>query len=211
MDPYAVLGLDAGASVDEAARAYRELAKRFHPDRAGDAGMAQMVQLNVAYELLRSEQRPGARTGAASNAVPATSGRTGRRGPGHWLPDAMRRALGRELLEALEADEPVALVTPAATWASPSTLLAVTDRRLLWLLDDAVGNRVRSLRFRDTAGAQQSLVWPRRTRARLSVEPKFGGKRWTFSDLRPATAAAIAGHVRAGLPEGRSNQPRVTR
>jgi hypothetical protein len=203
MDPYAVLGLDAGASVDEAARAYRELAKRFHPDRAGDAGMAQMVQLNVAYELLRSEQRPGARTGAASSAVPAASGGAGRRGPGHWLPDAMRRALGRELLEALEADEPVALVTPAATWASPSTLLAVTDRRLLWLLDDAVGNRVRSLRFRDTARAQQSLVWPRRTRARLSVEPKFGGKRWTFSDLRPATASAIAGHVRAGLPAGR--------
>ena len=120
----------------------------------------------------------------------------------------MRRALGRELLDALERDERVELVTPTATWASPSTLLAVTDRRLLWLLDDAVGNRVRSLRFRDTAHAEQRLVWPRRTRARLSVEPRFGGKRWTFSDLRPATAEAIAGHVRAGLPAGRVDQPR---
>ena len=203
MDPYAVLGLDAGASVEEAARAYRELAKRFHPDRAGDAGMAQMVQLNVAYELLRSEQRPGAGAPMAPASKSASSGAAKRRGPGHWLPEAMRRALGRELLEALEADEPVQLVTPTATWASPSTLLAVTDRRLLWLLDDAVGNRVRSLRFRDTAHAQQTLVWPRRTRARLSVEPKFGGKRWTFSDLRPATAEAIAGHVQAGLPAGR--------
>jgi hypothetical protein len=202
MDPYAVLGLNADASADDAARAYRELAKRFHPDRAGDAGMAQMVQLNVAYELLRSVQRPGARPPAGSGPAPA-GGSGARRGPGHWLPDAMRRALGRELLEALEADEPVQLVTPTATWASPSTLLAVTDRRLLWLLDDAVGNRVRSLRFRDTAAAQQSLVWPRRTRARLSVEPKFGGRRWTFSDLRPATASAIAGHVRAGLPAAR--------
>ena len=208
MDPYAVLGLATGASVDEAARAYRELAKRFHPDRVGDAGMAQMVQLNVAYELLRSEQRP--RAGAP--VAPATGGATNsaragaRRGPGDWLPEAMRRALGRELLDALEADEPVELVTPTATWASPSTLLAVTDRRLLWLLDDAVGNRVRSLRFRDTARAEQRLVWPRRTRARLSVEPRLGGKRWTFSDLRPATAAAIAGHVRAGLAVGRSGR-----
>jgi hypothetical protein len=205
MDPHAVLGLAPDASVDDAARAYRELAKRFHPDRAGDAGMAQMVQLNVAYELLRSEQRPGARRPAAapaSGSEPA-GGRAARRGPGHWLPDAMRRALGRELLEALETDEHVELVTPTATWASPSTLLAVTDRRLLWLLDDAVGNRVRSLRFRDTAHAEQHLTWPRRTRARLSVQPRFGGKRWTFSDLRPATAEAIAGHVRAGLPAGR--------
>lgn len=207
MDPYAVLGLDAEASLDEAARAYRKLAKRFHPDRAGDAAMAQMVQLNVAYELLRSAERP--RAGARVAPEGAGDGRGGgRRGPGHWLPEAMRRALGRELLEALERDEPVRLVTPAATWASPSTLLAVTDRRLLWLLDDAVASRVRSLRFRDTAHAQQSLVWPRRTRARLSVEPRFGGKRWTFSDLRPATAAAIAAHVRAGLPAGRDRSRR---
>ncbi len=201
-----MLGLSADASVDEAARAYRELAKRFHPDRVGDAGMAQMVQLNVAYELLRSEQRPAAGAAVAPASGVATSAAGRPRGPGHWLPEAMRRALGRELLDALEDDEHVELVTPTATWASPSTLLAVTDRRLLWLLDDAVGNRVRSLRFRDTAHAEQRLVWPRRTRARLSVEPRFGAKRWTFSDLRPATAAAIAGHVRAGLPGGRPSQ-----
>jgi len=198
MDPYAVLGLDRSASLDDATRAYRELAKEWHPDRAGEGGAARMIQLNVAYELLRAEHRPRA---GAPVAPADTRGQGGAgRGPGGWLPEAMRRALGRELLDALEPDEQVELITPAATWASPSTLLAVTDRRLLWLLDDAVGNRVRSLRFRDTEHAEQGLVWPRRTRARLRVQPRYGGKRWTFSDLRPATAAAITGHVQAGLP-----------
>jgi DnaJ domain len=194
MDPHAVLGLDGDASLDEATQAYRRLAKQWHPDRAGDGGAARMIELNVALELLRSAQRP--RAGAP--VAPASGHGLGV--PGHWLPEPIRRALGRELLDALEPDEPVELVTPAATWASPSTLLAVTDRRLLWLLDDAVGNRVRSLRFRDTTGVEQRPMWPRRSRARLRVQPRYGGQRWTFADLRPATAAAIAGRVRAGRP-----------
>jgi len=202
MDPCAVLGLEPGASLDDATRAYRELAKEWHPDHAGAAGAARMIQLNVAYELLRAEHRPGAVTRTPRMEV-RTSGDGRPGGAGSWLSDAMRRALGHELLDALEPQEQVELVTPTATWASPSTLLAVTDRRLLWLLDDAVGNRVRSLRFRDTENAEQELVWPRRSRARLRVQPRYGAKRWTFLDLRPATAAAIASHVRAGLPAPR--------
>lgn len=193
MDPHDVLGLNAGASLDEAARAYRRLAKRWHPDLGGADGAARMIELNVAYELLRSAAHSHK---AASGPVAAAAAAPG--APGSWLPEAMRRALGRELLTALEPDERVELVTPAATWASPSTLLAVTDRRLLWLLDDAVGNRVRFLRFRDTKMVQQRPSWPRRSRARLRVEPRYE-RRWTFTDLRPTTAAAIAGHVRAAI------------
>ena len=197
MDPHAVLGLDTSASIDEAAKAYKLLAKRHHPDRAGRESEERMAELNVAYELLRSSQRP-----SVASARAAASDRRPGGVPGAWLPDAMRRALGRELLSVLEPDEDVELVTPTATWASPSTLLAVTDRRLLWLLDDAVSHRVRSLLFRDTESAEQRPMWPRRSRARLRVRSRYG-KPWTFTDLRPATAAAIAGHVRQALAQRR--------
>ena len=196
MDPYAVLGLDDAASLDEAAQAYRQLAKVHHPDRAGRQSEQRMAELNVAYEMLRASQRPSAL------ACKPASGSAERTAVGSWVPDAMRRALGGELLCVLEPGEGVALVTPASTWASPSTLLAVTDRRLLWLLDDAVGHRVRFLLYRDAEGADHRPMRLRRSRAQLLVRSRYG-KPWTFADLRPATAAAIAGHVRAGLPRRR--------
>lgn len=202
MDPHAVLGLAAGATLDDAAAAYKRLAKAWHPDVMGVEGLARMTELNVAYELLRAEHRPrpgGASVGPRAKVTPTADDLASRARHGAWLPDAVRRALGPELLSALEPDERVDLVTPAATWASPSTLLAVTDRRLLWVLDDAVSHRVRSVRFADVEHAEQGpMSWPRRSRARLRVQPRYGRRGWTFSDLRPATAVAIAGLVRAG-------------
>jgi len=196
MDPHAVLGIDAEASIDDAAHAYKRLAKRLHPDVVGAEGTARMSELNVAYELLRASLRPGAR----ASRPPATAAGGARQAAGGWLPEAIRRALGPELLSVLEPGERVDLVTPTATWASPSTLLAVTDRRLLWVLDDAVSNRVRMLRFRDVQHAEPGPMWPRRSRAQLRVQPRYGRRRWTFSDLRPTTAAAIAGLVGDGRP-----------
>jgi hypothetical protein len=199
MDPHSVLGVTADASIDDAARAYRELAKRYHPDVAGTDGASRMAEVNVAYELLRSSHRPRAITRDRAAAAEAAGVREVL---GAWLPEAMRGALGRELLTALEPDEGVRLVTPTSTWASPSTLLAVTDRRLLWLLDDAVSHRVRSLMYRDTESAEHRPMWPRRSRARLRVSSRYG-RPWTFTDLRPATAEAITGHVRGALPARR--------
>ena len=111
-----------------------------------------------------------------------------RRRAGHWLADDVRRALGAELLAALEDGEPVELVTRTSTWASPQTLLAVTDRRLLWLLDDAISHRVRSLAFKAITGAE---VKQRRRSASLRVARKRG-RPVEFAELPPAT----------GMPSG---------
>jgi hypothetical protein len=198
-DPFAVLGVAPGASGEEVAAAYRRLAKRWHPDRAGGQDAARrMAEINAAYDLVRSErwlERSG-RTAPPAERPQAPS--EPRMRAGWWLSAPLRRALGRELLAALEDGEDVAMVSPTSTWASPQALLAVTDRRLLWLLDDAPTHRVRSLHFRDVEHAEQGPMWPRRSRSRLRVQPRYGRRRWTFSDLRPATAIAIAGLVRAG-------------
>jgi curved DNA-binding protein CbpA len=196
VDPFAVLGVAPNASADEVAAAYRSLAKRWHPDRAeGPQAARRMAEINAAYDLLRSE-RWLARRGR-SDPPPAPTPSSTRRGrAGAWLSEPLRRALGRELLGALEEGEDVAMVTPASTWASPQTLLAITDRRLLWLLDDAPTHRVRALRFRDVAAVEERAGRPLRRSATLRVRTS-AGRKLTFADLRPATAAAIARHVAA--------------
>ncbi len=182
MDPYEVLGVRVGATAEEVTSAYRAQAKRWHPDRgAGEEGEARMAEINVAYDLVRLGERH------APEPVSAPA-----RPRGDWLHGAIRRALGPELLEALTADEDVRLVTPASTWASPRTILAVTDRRLLWLLDDAPVARVHSLAFRNVSDVQART---RRKRATLTVHT-LAGRRHVFHDLRPHTALTIARHVR---------------
>ena len=190
VDPFAVLGVPPGASPEEVAAAYRRLAKRWHPDRAPDRGAAgRMAEINAAYDLLRSE-RWLERRGRPEREHPPASPARGVRAGG-WLAAPLRRALGRELLAALEDGEQVAMVTPTSTWASPQALLAVTDRRLLWLLDDAPTHRVRALRLRDVAVVEERARRPLRRSAVLRVRTR-SGRKLSFADLRPATAAAIA-------------------
>ena len=64
-DPYAVLGLRAGASWDEIVAAHRQLAKLHHPDRLQDAGPEQrassettMRLVNAAYRELQARFKP---------------------------------------------------------------------------------------------------------------------------------------------------------
>jgi DnaJ domain len=191
MDPFAVLGVTPEASAEEVGAAYRRLAKEWHPDRVeGPQAARRMAEINAAYDLVRSERWLAQRERTDAPAPPR------RARSGAWLPESLRRALGRELLGALEDGEDVAMVTPASTWASPQALLAVTDRRLLWLLDDAPTHRVRALRFRDVAAVEERAGRPLRRSATLRVRTS-AGRKLTFADLRPSTAAAIARHVAA--------------
>jgi hypothetical protein len=191
MDPHAVLGVAPDASPDEITSSYRELAKRWHPDRSpGAAAEAKMAEINAAYELLRSEEWQARHSDVRRVQRPR------RTVAGAWLDDTTRRALGPELLAALHPQEPVRLVTPVSVWASPQALLAVTATRLLWLLDDAVTARVRSLDFAAVTGIETRLSWPRRRTASLRVSRRNGRRPISFGELRPETARAISSLVR---------------
>jgi DnaJ domain len=191
-DPYTILGVGPDTPPEQLTAAYREQAKRWHPDRNADEASAQkMADVNAAYDLLRAGgfSAPPRNTKPERGAAPAAV-----KGRGAWLAPAIRRALGRELLEALEDGEDVIYVTPTATWASARALLVVTDRRLLWLLDDVVMRRVDSVRFSRIASLDHHLRRPRRRVAILRVETA-DGRRLTFSELRPQAAEAIVRRV----------------
>src|SRR5437899_10131662 len=51
-DYYALLGVDAGADRAELRRAWRRLALRWHPDRAGAGATHTFVKISAAYKVL---------------------------------------------------------------------------------------------------------------------------------------------------------------
>ncbi|MCK9249064.1 MAG: J domain-containing protein [Solirubrobacteraceae bacterium] len=205
VDPHEVLGVAPDASPTEVAVAFRALAKRWHPDRGAASGADpdRMALVNAAYDALRA----GASTGGAPPAArPASDGAVGRRPTDRPsaatrrppdLAPAVARALGAELRAALGPGETVRIVVPASTWASPQTTLAVSDRRLLWLLDDAPVHRVRELALADVRRvAVRGPRWWRRRTVVDCVDRR--GRRTGFGDLPPLTAHAVARHVRDG-------------
>ena len=157
-----------------------------------------MAEINAAYDLVRAAAQHEAQARGAP-ARPRRRLRAARApGKGGWLIPPLRLALGPELLDTLNHGEDVKLVTPTSTWASPRAILAVTERRLLWLLDDAPVARVHSLPFRNVAEISHRV---RRKHAALTVRT-IAGRRHVFHDLRPHTAAELSSATFSERPAG---------
>jgi curved DNA-binding protein CbpA len=55
-DAYAILGVEPDSDDEVIAAAYRVLARRHHPDVAGEAGTSRMMRVNAAFELIRTAE-----------------------------------------------------------------------------------------------------------------------------------------------------------
>ncbi len=90
IDPYRTLGLEPGASPSEIKRAYRRLAKAFHPDSAGEDALPRFLAIHEAYDRLAG----------GSGGVPGRSGSsaTSRSAPTAepWRADPARARAARE-------------------------------------------------------------------------------------------------------------------
>ena len=63
-DPYKVLGVSSNASDEEIKKAYRDLARKYHPDKYRDSDLAdlaseKMKEINAAYEEIQKMRAAG--------------------------------------------------------------------------------------------------------------------------------------------------------
>ena len=77
-DPYKVLGVSRSATDDEIKKAYRALARKYHPDNYTDSNLSdlaeeKMKEINEAYDQIQAERAGKGKGGASYNYGGGTS------------------------------------------------------------------------------------------------------------------------------------------
>lgn len=104
-NPYEVLGLKQGASQEEIKKAYRELVKKYHPDKhtnneLKDLAQERMREINEAYDTLTKNPSQGGYNGSYSSSSNSYS-----QGPeGTYVFQRVRQLINSNNLAAAEGE-----------------------------------------------------------------------------------------------------------
>ena len=100
---YAILGVSPDSDDGAIVAAYRMLARRHHPDLAGESATERMMRINAAFEHLRTPERRAdydrelrLNGGIARSSRPQSDG-TGAAGPAPGRPSGSVLAFGRHI------------------------------------------------------------------------------------------------------------------
>ena len=160
-DPYQVLGVSRSASDEEVKSAYRELARRYHPDNyAGnplsDLADEKMKEINEAYDAIMLERRGGA-------APKSSQGGAYRQSGSSQFQDIRRMINARRVTEAEELLDGVPAYNRDAEWYF---LKASVQYSRGWL-EEALENFRRAVQMNpdnpEYRAALNQLEWQRRT------------------------------------------------
>ena len=137
-DPYRVLGLSPDASDEDVKRAYRKLAKKYHPDmNPGDEHAAKMMNdINAAYDQIKNPPK----TAAYDSYNPFGSGYYGSQTGGSTLDTAQYYIYMQNYRQALAILHAVAQNERTARWYYLSALANIN-----------LGNRVTAYDHINTA------------------------------------------------------------
>ncbi|MCI8649318.1 MAG: J domain-containing protein [Anaerotruncus sp.] len=169
-DPYKVLGISPNATDDQVKAAYRELAKKYHPDNyAGnplsDLAEEKMQEINQAYDAIVSQRRNsrGASSGYTSGHQQSAAGTS-------QFADIRRLINSGRIAEAQELLDGVAMGSRDAEWYFLRGSIYYSRG---WL-DDALKNFQQACAMnpqnQEYAAAYNQLVWQRQ-----NGRSQFGG------------------------------------
>ncbi len=120
-DPYEVLGVSPNATDDEVKKAYRDLARKYHPDNyannpLADLAQEKMKEINEAYDAI-TKMRSGGVSGGSSGSYGGSGGYSGQSSSSSARAEyaQIRRAINENRID--EADNMLnAMATKDAEW-----------------------------------------------------------------------------------------------